>query len=229
MTVAGSQIADATAARDAAQDWQAVRRAADIQFSPLAPAKAPEAPEVPEWLQAIGRALAAVGRALEAVLAPLGRWLGMSWPTFKWVLVGLAVLLFAFLLWNVLKPVIERWRARPRAEGEASWTPSRAEAESLLADADRLAALGRYGEAAHLLLRRSVGHISSARPEWLVPASTAREIAVLPMLPESGRAAFGQIAERVERSLYALRDLDAADWAVARAAYADFARLELNA
>ena len=55
------------------------------------------------------------------------------------------------------------------------------------------------------------------------PASTAREISVLPMLPERARSAFAAIASRVERSLFALRALDAEDWQAARAAYADFA------
>jgi hypothetical protein len=109
------------------------------------------------------------------------------------------------------------------AEAQPEWTPDRADAVALLEDADRLAAEGRYGEAAHLLLQRSVRHIAEARPDWLQPASTAREIAVLPMLPERARRAFAAIAERVERSLFALRELDLADWQAARAAYADFA------
>ena len=51
---------------------------------------------------------------------------------------------------------------------------------------------------------------------------------LLPMLPRRARDAFSQIAVRVERSLFALRDLDAADWQAAREAYAAFAleRLE---
>lgn len=220
MTVGGPQIADATA--DAASDWKAVRAVSDIQYTPLPPAKAPEIPAVPEWLQAIFR-------ALEAIFAPIGRLLGMSWPVFQYVLIGLAVLLVLFVLWRLLGPLMSLWRNRPRAETEEVWTPGRAEAVALLEDADRLAAEGRFGEAAHLLLRRSVRQISDARPDWLIPASTAREISVLPMLPEGGRQAFATIADRVERSLFALRDLDARDWSAARAAYAEFARIELDA
>jgi hypothetical protein len=103
------------------------------------------------------------------------------------------------------------------------WAPDRDAAAALLEEADRLAAAGRYGEAVHLLLRRSVDHIAEARPDWLLPASTAREIAQFPMLSEAARRAFRVIAVRVERSLFALRDLDADDWRAARAAYADFA------
>lgn len=179
-------------------------------------------PAVPEWLQALGR-------LLEALFAPIGRLLGMSWPVFQYVLIGLAALLVLFVLWRLLLPLLAFWRGRRRGVDEEPWAPDRAEAAALLEDADRLAAQGRFGEATHLLLRRSVRHISDARPDWLIPASTAREISALPMLPEAGRRAFATIADRVERCLFALRDLDAQDWAAARAAYADFARIELRA
>ena len=51
----------------------------------------------------------------------------------------------------------------------------------------------------------------------------AREIAAISALPDKARAAFGLIAARVERSLFALRRLEAGDWQAARAAYAEFA------
>lgn len=227
VTVAGGQIAGSAAAQDAASDWEAVRGIADIQYAPLPPAPAPKPPAPPpEWLEALARAL---GRVLEAIFGPIGRLLGMSWPAFQWVLLSLAALLVLLLLWRLAGPLIARWHNRHGVEEEVLWAPTRAEAEALLEDADRLAGEGRYGEATHLLLRRSVRQIGDARPDWLVPASTAREIAVLPMLPAAGRRAFAAIAERVERNRFALRDLDARDWAAARAAYADFARIELAA
>ena len=198
-----------------------MRAASDVQFTPLPPVTT-EAPAVPDWLRALGR-------LLEAILAPIGRLFGMSWPVFQYVLIGLGALLVLFVLWRLLWPMIELWRNRPPAIAEEAWTPSRAEAATLLEDADRLAAEGRFAEATHLLLRRSVRHIGDSRPDWLIPATTAREISVLPMLPEAGRRAFATIADRVERSLFALRDLDAGDWTAARAAYADFARIELRA
>lgn len=231
VTAVGGQIAGAAAAGDAASDWEAVRHSPDIQYTPLPPYKVPSyrppgAPYLPEWLRVL---LEALGRALEAIFGPVGRLLGMSWPAFQWVLIGLAALLVLFLLWRLAEPMLARWRRRGEDEGVPHWAPSQAEAMALLEDADRLAGEGRFGEAAHLLLKRSVNHIRDARPDWLFPASTAREIATLPMLPETGRRAFGVIAERVERCLFALRDLDAQDWAEARAAYAQFARIELSA
>jgi hypothetical protein len=46
--------------------------------------------------------------------------------------------------------MMQRWRRRESAAQE--WAPTREEALALLEEADRLAAEGRYGEAAHLLL-----------------------------------------------------------------------------
>lgn len=226
VTVAGGQIAGSAAASDAASDWEAVRHSADIQYAPLPALKPVDPPHMPEWLRALGEA---IGRLLEAIFGPLGRLLGVSWPAFQWILIGLAAVLALFLLWRALALLAERWRRRNGEEQVAQWLPTQAEALALLEDADRLAGEGRFGEAAHLLLRRSVSHIRDAHPDWLRPASTAREIAVLPMLPAAGRTAFATIAERVERSLFALRDLDRDDWAAARSAYAAFACMELTA
>lgn len=197
-------------------DWEAVRAAADIQYAPLPPAKVPEPPVPPEWLRQLGE-------WLRSLFEPLGQALGMSWPLVQNVLIVLAAMLVLFLLWRlVIEPLLER-RRRPKLAEEPEWAPVRERAVALLADADRLAAEGRYGEAARLLLQRSVHHIAEAQPDWLLPATTAREIAKLPRLPQRAREAFGIIAARVERSLFALCDLDAGDWQAARSAYADFA------
>ena len=75
----------------------------------------------------------------------------------------------------------------------------------------------------HLLLRRSFDDIATARPEWLTPASTAREITRIAALPGAARTAFAVIAREVERSRYALHPLAQPDWARAREAYAAFA------
>jgi len=200
-----------------ARDWQAVRDAGDIQYAPLPPAVPPQ---TPEWLKTLGH-------WLETVFGPLGRWLGMSWPVFEKVLVGLGVVALLALAYVLVRGWLAARRRAGPGEAAANWTPDRAEALALLEDADRLAAEGDYAEAVHLLLRRSVGQIATARPEWIVPASTAREIASLPRLPERARRAFGVIAERVERSRFALRALAGEDWQAARAAYAEFALAEV--
>lgn len=214
----GPEIAGSTAGADVLRDWQASRGDATIQYAPLPPYKAPEPPD---WLRRLGEWLA-------DVFGPIGKALGMSWPVFQYVLIALAVLLVLFIVWRLVQPLLDRMN-RAALPAEPEWQPDRAAALALLDDADRLAAEGRFGEAAHLLLQRSVHHISDARPDWLGPASTAREIASLPSLPQRARSAFGVIAERVERSRYALRALDLGDWTAARDAYSDFALQRIGA
>lgn len=219
MTVEGAQIAGSAAARTAARDWKALRDSGDIQFEKLPPFKPPE---TPDWLQELGE-------WLRALFEPVGEALGFSWPVVQKILLAMAILLVLILLWVLLRPIIERLVHRGRATQNPEWAPDRDAAVALLEDADRLAGEGRFAEAVHLLLQRSVHHIAEARPDWLLPASTAREIAAFPMLPERARTAFSVIATRVERSLFALRGLDEADWQAARNAYSNFALAELPA
>jgi hypothetical protein len=206
-TGTGDSVA-ATGADTFASDWQALRGDADIQFAPV---KLPKPPEPPDWLEALLRSL---GQIFGPLAYPL-----------MWLVIALAVALLAFVLWHLLAPLLgARRNARAVAEGASpDWTPEAGEALALLEEADRLAAEGRYDEATHLLLKRSVGHIAAARPDLLEPSSTAREIAELPALSDAARDAFALIAGRVERCLFALRRLTLDDWTAARAAYADFA------
>lgn len=212
MTRGAAQPAVETAEAPA-EGWSAIRADDSIQFAPVEMPQQP-APQTPDWLDTLFRWLG-------DLLAPLGQMLGLSWPTLKWILIGLAVAGVLLLLWRLLAPVLQR-PARAAGDDEA-WTPSRSDALALLEEADRLAAEGQFDEATHLLLRRSVGQIAAARPDWVEPSSTARELAALPALPDAARAAFRVIAERVERSLFALRHLGREDWETARAAYAEFA------
>ena len=212
MTATGGAIEGSEAAARDAAAWAAIRADDAIQFAPVPP---PEPPVTPEWLLDIGR-------FLERLLGPLGEFLGINWPVFRWVLLGLAALGAVALLWVlVIRPLLDRRRATPPVEPE--WAPEREAALALLEDADQLAAQGDYAEAAHLLLRRSFSEIAAARPDWLVPASTAREIGALPALPDRARSAFSTIAQVVEHSLFGLRGLAEPDWQRARSAYADFA------
>ena len=222
MSGPGTDIAN-TAARGAAlrvdvsRDWQAVRHSAEIQFAPLPPVAPPHTPAWLEWL----------GKVMRAIFGPLAEYFVAAWPVIQYAMVALAVLLVLYLAWRLLGPVIRRLR-NPTAAPQ-TWTPTREEALALLSDADGLAAQGRFGEAAHLLLLRSVGQIRARRPGTLVPANTAREIAGLPQLPQAARTAFAGIAAQVEGWLFALRDLDQGDWSAARAAYAEFALADLRA
>lgn len=112
---------------------------------------------------------------------------------------------------------------REAATQEESWTLAEAPARALLADADALAATGRFSEAAHLLLFRSIEEIDRRRPAVVRPALTSRDIAGAPQLPAGPRSAFQRIVMAVERSLFGGRTLGEADWLGCRAAYEEFA------
>ncbi len=194
--------------------WEELRDNGDIQFEPIV--FPPREPREPGWFERFFRWL------VENL--NIGEFFVGSWPVLKWILIGLLIAAGLMLLYRLFDLRMLGNRKSDAVEGEdAQWAPSQQESLALLEDADRLAASGRYDEATHLLLKRSVGHIAAARPDWVEPSSTARELAALSELPQAAREAFRVIAERVERSLFALRSLDQSDWEAARSAYARFA------
>lgn len=167
-------------------------------------------PEIPAWLEWIRNALRAMGPFLEIVF-----WAGLA-------------LIAAALLYVIVREVMKLRapRAKPKravAAAEPEWRPDAATARNLLAGADALAAEGRYAEAAHLLLLRSVEDIEIKKPRALKISLTTREIAALAGLPEAARPAFIRIGEVVERSLFGGRPVDAGDFADCRRAYEAFA------
>lgn len=212
------EIEETEAADAFARDWQDLRADSDIQFAPLQP---PAPAETPDWLRELGEFLGRLFGPIGDALSSLGRALGMTGQALMWLVIAIGVAVVLVLAWRLLSPL--RLRRRETEHAAPEWTPEAGQAMALLEDADRLAAEGRYDEATHLLLKRSVGQIAEARPDLLEPSSTAREIAALPALSQAARGAFTTIAERVERSLFALRSLGADDWHAARAAYAEFA------
>ena len=167
-------------------------------------------PKTPEWLKWIGEAFQAIAPLLKYVF-----WIGVA-------------LIAALVLYALVREVL-RLRmpaAKPRtaqAEAAAGWRPDAAAARDLLAAADLLAAEGRYAEAAHLILLRSVEDIERRRPRSVRPALTTREIAGLSALPSAARPAFAKIGAVVERSLFGGAPVEAADYAACRGDYEAFA------
>jgi hypothetical protein len=168
-------------------------------------------PPTPAWLLRLAHALAT------------------AWPVLRivgLVLMGLAVLALIGLVGMRLLKLRWPWSRADREDTlpeDPEWRPDAAPARALLAEADALAAAGRFAEAARLLLQRSVEDIMRRRPGLVRPATTSRDLAATPALPAAARSAFAAIGEVVETSLFADRGATAGAWDRARGAYADFA------
>jgi hypothetical protein len=168
-------------------------------------------PQPPEWLKP---------------LADFLQWLApymiyIFWTT---VIAGAAVILLLVIL--ELRGVAWRFPWQRKVEEivpEKNWRPDAAVAQTLLSEADALAARGEYDEAVHLLLRRSVEDISQRMPHFLRPSLTARDIAGATLLPTLARDAFAEIARIVEAALFARKPVGADGWREARDAYERFA------
>lgn len=205
---------------------EALKADSTIQFS-LQPAPPP--PQPPQWLR---DALEWLSEALRPV-ARLFQWIGGFMPDapyariLLWTVLAAAALGFAIMVYRRIRdgewslPRRRRAAAVAAEADEETWSPEAAPARSWLREADALAAQGRYAEAVHHLLFRSIEDIGRRRPRLVRPALTSRELAAAEALPTPARSLFARIAALVEHSLFGGRPVEAADWTAARTAYAD--------
>ncbi|NYF30452.1 MULTISPECIES: DUF4129 domain-containing protein [Sphingopyxis] len=177
------------------------------------PPPPPPPPPTPEWLKSL---LGALGDFFE--------WSAPAVKPLMWIAVALLLL---FLLYHFV-PAFARWvdtlRYGRKRGGDTDDHVGQAEAgaaRALLAEADALAAEGRFAEAVHLLLYRSVEDIEGRRPGLVKPAMTSRDLAEANDLPSVARGAFSRIARAVEISLFGGRLIDAGAWEQCRSAYAE--------
>lgn len=197
-----------------------------MQFN-LAPAEPP--PQPPQWLKDLFQ-------WLDQVLQPVAdffKWLNGLMPDapyarlLLWTMLAVLATSLVWLIYRRVKDGAWRWR-RPLAsqaadEPEPEWAPEQGVARQWLDEADALASEGRFAEAIHHLLIRSVEDIARRRPKLVQPAVTSRELASASALPVAARTLFSAIAARVERSLFGGRPVSAQEWEAARREYTDFA------
>ena len=192
----------------------------------------PQPPKPPAWLKAF---FEAIGKALE----PIGRflkWVGSFFPdaayarVIFWIVISLGAAALVWALYDRIR--YGRWRLQlhlPRlapfdhGEAEEEWAPPESGALSWLEEADALAREGRFAEAIHHLLFRSIEDLARRRPTLVRPALTSRELAAAQGIPGRARELFAGIARFVERSLFGGRDVGESEWLTAREAYAEFA------
>jgi hypothetical protein len=193
------------AAGDAlAQAHAGLTRQRDLQFdfSAFIP------PQPPVWLKPLAELLQA--------LAPVFKWV-------FWICLALGVgSVLLFLGRELLTTRFASWKRKPKGVAEPQWRPTTAHARTLLEDADRLAAEGRFGEAVRLILLRSIQDIDDRWPRQVRPALTSRDIAALSILPAAARRTFSGIAQVVEHSAFGGRPVDPGQFAACRGAYEAF-------
>lgn len=214
--------------QDFASAHQALRADPAIQFS-LTPADPP--PKPPQWLRDLIE-------WLDKVLKPVERlfdWIGSLMPDapfarfLLWTVLAIAAAALLSMIYMRLRHGQWRlpWGNRQTAEfipaDEEEWRPEAAPVRSWLDEADALAAEGRFAEAIHHLLLRSIEDIARRRPRLVRPALTSRELSASDGIPAAARDLFAAIARLVERSLFGGREVGRSDWHEARTAYADFA------
>ena len=223
----GGSATAATGPDQFAGAYKALRADPSVQFN-LTPAT-PQ-PQSPLWLQHFFEWLGKVFEPVGKFLA----WIGSFFPAapyariLMWIVIGVAI---GALLWAMYNRLVHgEWRIRlPRRtraadlEFEPEWAPDDAPVRSWLEEAEALAREGRYAEAIHHLLFRSIEDISRRRPNLVRPALTSRELAASPAVPERARGLFAGIARVVERSLFGGRPVGEPDWIAARDSYAEFA------
>jgi hypothetical protein len=166
---------------------------------------APPPPPVPAWLDSLFQAL------------------GELAPILKFLFWGGLVVGGALILWFVANEMMAPRRRTSPVAAPVDWRPEPERARALLEEADRLAAAGRFAEAIHILLFRSIDDLTGRRPGLVRPALTSRDIAGLDQMPTQARGAFARIAERVERSFFGGRAVSPEDFAHARGDYETFA------
>ncbi len=178
----------------------------------------PDRPEPPPgWLRELAEFIG-------DIFAALG-------PLFRLVFYLMCALAVGSIAWfvgrNLLDarfPALRRKTATGPDESVAEpYRPDVTTARSWLEEADRLAAEGRYAEAVHLLLFRSIEDIQTRRQGSVPRSLTAREIARLETLPDNARDGLAPIIQIVERSFFGGRSVDLQGWQAARDSYGRFA------
>ena len=167
-------------------------------------------PETPQWVGPLAEFLRAIAPFLGYVF---------------WGGVAIIVLVILYALFSEIRRRMPARAEKSQAPAPAApdYRPTAIRARALLEEADRLANEGRYGEAARVLLHRSVEDFENVLKIAIGPALTSREIARLDRLSPQGRTTFSGIASAVERSLFGGQALTASQYSECREAYANFA------
>lgn len=206
--ISDDRLDRALAAYEADEALQRVRPEWEPEVADLPP---PRSSEPNPFIRAIAGFFEAIGSALGYLLA---------------LLVIVAILAGLYMVFGESLTFRRRQKetsAAPDISVMPDLRPEHARAKSLLEDADALAAQGRFAEAVHLLLFRSIDDIQEKKSGIIGRSLTAREIGALGILPDWIRNALSPIIRIVERSFFGGQDVTETGWREARRSYESFA------
>ncbi len=150
-------------------------------------------------------------------------------PIMKYTFYTMLAILVAYILYLVLSSLrLAYFSRQPKKQKEEeviipSYRPDEKHAQILLEDAEKLASQGKYDEAVHLLLYRSIQDIEKNHPREIKHSLTSREIALLEILSDKAKDSFSIIGKLVENSYFGGRKLDKTDYIKSIEAYKNFA------
>ena len=210
-TIALSAAVIAQSSENFDDAFRALKRDDKLQFE-LPPA--PEPPKL-DWLENL---LSGIAAFIEAIL-----------PLLKILFYGGLALVIGLILYAIGKVIYEtRFKREVKVKAEPPppplYTPDQEQARILLEEVDALAAAGRYEEAVHELLFRSIQDIDIRRPNSIRRSLTSREIAALEILTPATRDAFAKIGRVVEMSYFGGQTIGQKEFDFCREAYAQFAK-----
>jgi len=165
---------------------------------------------------AFEKALGSFFNAIFSFLAPL-------LEIIFWLGIGVLAMGAAYLVGRALYETrfVKAEKKTEEAPEIPLYQPAQAQARILLDEVDRLAAEGKYGEAVHTVLFRSIQDIDRNRPNVVRRSLTSREIGSLSVLTTEARTAFSTIAGVSELAHFGGVLVNKAGFEKARAAYAE--------
>lgn len=138
-----------------------------------------------------------------------------------WTLAGVGVVLLLVYLGNALPSLAARLQRARRKEAAGVTVSAIADLDrerlgDVLAEADRLARQGAFGEALHLILLHCLNELRQRLGMGVPTSLTSREILRLAPLPDARRGALSTIVSAVEISHFGGRAVDEATYRLCR-------------
>jgi hypothetical protein len=146
-------------------------------------------------------------------------------PALLWGILAAGVLAIVFYLLKDTLPSLLRagegnWQASALERGKSE---SRSAVEAMQA-ADELARQGRYVEAMHMLLLKSLADMRQYLSLHIAESLTSREILRKVVLSDAGRAALRDIVARVEWTYFGEHEAGASDYEACRGRFDELTR-----